>query len=88
VRTSVIAPAHFKTGMFAGFESAIPEFMAPSLEVGTVAGLVERTVLSGESQVRRHGPFLERRSAAPPRLPSVVEGRLLTNARCRRAASH
>ncbi|TNY24284.1 hypothetical protein DMC30DRAFT_371652 [Rhodotorula diobovata] len=50
VRTSVIAPAHFKTGMFAGFESAIPEFMAPSLEVGTVAGLVERTVLSGESQ--------------------------------------
>lgn len=39
--------------MFAGFESAIPERLAPSLEVGTVAGLVERTVLSGESQVRR-----------------------------------
>ncbi|GAA6050549.1 hypothetical protein JCM3770_005595 [Rhodotorula araucariae] len=50
VRTSVIAPAHFKTRMFAGFESLIPAFFAPSLEVATVAGLVERTVLSGESQ--------------------------------------
>ncbi|BGP45082.1 hypothetical protein JCM10450v2_000899 [Rhodotorula kratochvilovae] len=50
VRTSVIAPAHFKTAMFAGFENSIPGFFAPSLEVGTVAQLVEETVLSGESQ--------------------------------------
>lgn len=38
--------------MFAGFKSGIPEFFAPSLELGTVAELVEKTVLSGESQVR------------------------------------
>ncbi|GAA5991477.1 hypothetical protein JCM10908_005721 [Rhodotorula pacifica] len=50
IRTSVICPAHFKTGMFAGFVSGIPEFLAPSLEVDTVAELVEKTVLSGESQ--------------------------------------
>ncbi|BGP13047.1 hypothetical protein JCM10213_000948 [Rhodosporidiobolus nylandii] len=50
VRTSVICPAHFKTGMFAGFASQIPACFAPSLEVSTVAKLVEETVLSGESQ--------------------------------------
>ncbi|KWU42253.1 NAD(P)-binding protein [Rhodotorula sp. JG-1b] len=50
VRTSVICPAHFKSGMFAGFVSGIPEFLAPSLEVDTVAELVEKTILSGESQ--------------------------------------
>ena len=37
--------------MFAGFVSGIPEFVAPSLEVDTVAELVEKTILSGESQV-------------------------------------
>lgn len=55
VRTSVICPAHFKSNMFAGFVSGIPELFAPSLEVGTVAELVEKTVLSGESQVRPSG---------------------------------
>ncbi|GAA6023875.1 hypothetical protein JCM10207_000511 [Rhodosporidiobolus poonsookiae] len=50
VRTSIVCPAHFKSDMFAGFENAIPECLAPSLEVGTVAELVVRTVLSGESQ--------------------------------------
>lgn len=47
----MICPAHFKSGMFAGFMSGIPEFLAPSLEVDTVAELVEKTILSGESQV-------------------------------------
>ncbi|GAA5860323.1 hypothetical protein JCM3774_000380 [Rhodotorula dairenensis] len=50
IRTSVICPAHFKSGMFAGFVSGIPEFLAPSLEVDTVAELVEETILSGKSQ--------------------------------------
>ncbi|GJN87663.1 hypothetical protein Rhopal_000618-T1 [Rhodotorula paludigena] len=50
VRTSVICPAHFKSAMFAGFENLIPQRCAPSLEVETVAELVEQTVLSGESQ--------------------------------------
>lgn len=51
IRTSVVCPAHFKSDMFAGFVSGIPEFLAPSLEVDTVAELVEETILSGESQV-------------------------------------
>ncbi|GAA5971294.1 hypothetical protein JCM11641_008298 [Rhodosporidiobolus odoratus] len=50
IRTSVICPAHFKTGMFAGFANTLPEPLAPSLEISTVAKLVEETVLSGESQ--------------------------------------
>ncbi|GAA5840866.1 hypothetical protein JCM11251_007625 [Rhodosporidiobolus azoricus] len=50
VRTSVVCPAHFKTPMFEGFRNIIPEWAAPSLEVGTVAGLVAETVWSGESQ--------------------------------------
>ncbi|BGP53285.1 hypothetical protein JCM8202v2_000844 [Rhodotorula sphaerocarpa] len=50
VRTSVVCPAHFKSGMFAGFVSTIPHWLAPSLEVDTVAHLVEETILSGESQ--------------------------------------
>ncbi|GAA5894095.1 hypothetical protein JCM5296_001010 [Sporobolomyces johnsonii] len=50
IRTSVICPAHIKTAMFDGFENEIPSALAPSLEVGTVAGLVVATVLSGESQ--------------------------------------
>ncbi|GAA5917756.1 hypothetical protein JCM6882_001316 [Rhodosporidiobolus microsporus] len=50
VRTSVVCPAHFKTPMFEGFKNTIPEWAAPSLEVGTVAGLVCETVWSGESQ--------------------------------------
>jgi NAD(P)-dependent dehydrogenase (short-subunit alcohol dehydrogenase family) len=52
IRTSVVCPAHFKSEMFAGFKGTIPEWLAPSLEVGTVAGLVCETVWSGESQVR------------------------------------
>jgi all-trans-retinol dehydrogenase (NAD+) len=52
IRTSVVCPAHFKSEMFAGFRGTIPEWLAPSLEVGTVAGLVCETVWSGESQVR------------------------------------
>lgn len=73
MRTSVVAPAHFKTDMFAGFESAIPEWLAPSLEVGTVAGLVERTVLSGESQVRRRfGPFARRPKVNRTQQPAAV----------------
>lgn len=51
IRTSVICPAHIKTPMFEGFASSIPSFLAPSLEVATVATLVTQTVLSGESQV-------------------------------------
>lgn len=61
IRTSVICPAHFKSSMFAGFVSSIPEFFAPSLEVDTVAELVEKTILSGESQVsapRGAGPLI------------------------------
>ncbi|GAA5954775.1 hypothetical protein JCM3765_007772 [Sporobolomyces pararoseus] len=50
IRTSIICPAHIKTTMFEGFASSIPSFLAPSLEVGTVAKLVTQTVLSGESQ--------------------------------------
>lgn len=52
----MICPAHFKSGMFAGFVSGIPEFLAPSLEVDTVAELVEKTILSGESQVSVRAP--------------------------------
>ncbi|GAA5943230.1 SDR family oxidoreductase [Sporobolomyces koalae] len=50
IRTSIICPAHIKTKMFEGFASSIPSFLAPSLEVSTVAQLVTQTVLSGESQ--------------------------------------
>lgn len=75
IRTSVICPAHFKSGMFAGFVSGIPEFLAPSLEIDTVAELVEQTILSGESQVSGYGPAsypfcvgrIRARSAVTPR---------------------
>ncbi|GAA5947044.1 hypothetical protein JCM3775_006973 [Rhodotorula graminis] len=76
VRTSVVAPAHFKTGMFAGFESAIPEWLAPSLEVATVAGLVERTVLSGESQ-HLIEPFYAKCTPLGRALPTWLYGAIL-----------
>lgn len=74
VRTSVICPAHFKSGMFAGFVSGIPEFLAPSLEVDTVAEVVEKTILSGESQVsaRAAGFFLALRRVF--RSPGALAG--------------
>ncbi|GAA5887151.1 hypothetical protein JCM16303_002205 [Sporobolomyces ruberrimus] len=50
IRTSIVCPAHIKTKMFEGFNSSIPGFLAPSLEVSTVGQLVTQTILSGESQ--------------------------------------
>lgn len=51
VRTSVICPGHIRTAMFAGFDTHLPHWLAPSLEVETVAQLIVDTVLSGQSQV-------------------------------------
>lgn len=48
-----MCPGHVKTRMFEGFTPGLlPGWVAPSLEVGEVAGQVVRAVLSGESQVR------------------------------------
>ncbi|ORY88545.1 hypothetical protein BCR35DRAFT_288748 [Leucosporidium creatinivorum] len=52
IRTSVVCPGHVKTDMFTGLDQGpwMPQWAMPSLSVDTVAGLVERVVLSGESQ--------------------------------------
>ncbi|BGP21931.1 retinol dehydrogenase 10 [Rhodotorula toruloides] len=80
IRTSVICPAHFKSNMFAGFESGIPEFFAPSLEVGTVAELVEKTVLSGESQ-HIIEPFYAKCTPLGRALPTWLYGGILACAK-------
>ncbi|BGO88632.1 hypothetical protein NBRC10512_007844 [Rhodotorula toruloides] len=80
IRTSVICPAHFKSNMFAGFKSGIPEFFAPSLEVGTVAELVEKTVLSGESQ-HIIEPFYAKCTPLGRALPTWLYGGILACAK-------
>ncbi|GAA6062323.1 hypothetical protein JCM10212_006875 [Sporobolomyces blumeae] len=50
IRTSVVCPAHIKTDMFTGFKNDLPRWVAPGLEVDTVAKLVVETIMSGESQ--------------------------------------
>jgi hypothetical protein len=41
--------------MFNGFDSHLPNWLAPSLQTATVANLIEQIVLSGKSQVSRLG---------------------------------
>ncbi|SCV67353.1 BQ2448_5999 [Microbotryum intermedium] len=50
IRTSAILPGHVRGPMFDGFATGMPEWLMPSLEPKTVAGLVVRCVMSGESQ--------------------------------------
>ncbi|GAA5873445.1 hypothetical protein JCM8547_005436 [Rhodosporidiobolus lusitaniae] len=80
IRTSVICPAHFKTGMFAGFANSIPAPFAPSLEVGTVAKLVCETVWSGESQ-HIIEPFYAKCTPLGRALPTWLYGIILSFAK-------
>ncbi|KAM0787006.1 hypothetical protein ACM66B_006275 [Microbotryomycetes sp. NB124-2] len=50
VQTSIICPAHIKTNLFKGFESGVPTWLGPSLEIETVVDLVENVLNSGQSQ--------------------------------------
>ncbi|SCZ96528.1 BZ3500_MvSof-1268-A1-R1_Chr8-2g10267 [Microbotryum saponariae] len=50
IRTSAILPGHIRGPMFEGFDAGMPRWLMPSLQPRTVARLVVRCVMSGESQ--------------------------------------
>ncbi|KDE06257.1 hypothetical protein MVLG_03416 [Microbotryum lychnidis-dioicae p1A1 Lamole] len=50
IRTSAILPGHIQGPMFDGFDAGMPSWLMPSLQPSTVARLVVRCVISGESQ--------------------------------------